>query len=242
MTAAEGFMLQIHLNPLRFFFLEDPRSETSDVLRDLAGINRQEFSLDALRERYVAAQEEVQLFAFPNLPAIIEKILEPLRHAKAAYVMGNYLGTIALSGMVAEMTSILTYEVRGFHVNGVAPDEQTQRRIFGGVVEKLGQERRVDVLFGTGLITEDERKNFTVVRELRRKYLHLLSQSHEHLREDALAAFRATANAVASFLGITPGAAGAMRIDQRLLNYLAAKGLLQRAAEPPHGAEEVVQE
>ena len=83
--------------------------------------------------------------------------------------------------MVSEMTAILMYEVRGFQINGKPSDEQTQRRVFGSTVEKLGQERRVELLFGIGLITDAERTNFSVVREIRRNYLHLLSQSHERL-------------------------------------------------------------
>lgn len=232
MSDQKGLLLPIQLNPLRFFSLEFAAADIGEILRDLGGLDREAFSLDGLRARYAQAAEEIQLFAFPNLTAIIQKILEPLRHAKAAYVLGNDLGSIALSGMVSEMVAILTYEVRGFQINGSAPDEQTQRRVFGSTIEKLGQERRVELLFGIGLISEQERANFTTVREIRRKYLHLLSQSHDKLQADTLAAFRATANAVASFLGITAGAAGMMRIDQRLFNYLAARGLLQPSEGP----------
>ncbi len=62
-------------------------------------------------------------------------------------MVGNYLGTIALCGMVAEMVAVLLYEISNFSLKNRPMTEQDQTSVFGSKFEKLGQDRRVqDIL------------------------------------------------------------------------------------------------
>jgi hypothetical protein len=65
---------------------------------------------EALAGRYrEIAPEPVQLFAVPAEERILDKLIWPLRHAKASFMLGNHVGTIALGGMVAEMVAMLLF-------------------------------------------------------------------------------------------------------------------------------------
>jgi len=193
---AQPFLLPIHLNALKFFSLEAPQPDWQDILRELSSMFGAAPEFDELKKRYQEATEEFQIFGVPSEPKIVSKLLEPLHVAKAAYVLGNYLSCIALCGMVAEMVAILMYEVRDFTINGKPLDEKTQKGIFSMSFEKLGQDRKIDVLNALSMISEQEKQAFTTVKTIRKNYLHYLSQPHDKIREDARTAFGATANLV----------------------------------------------
>jgi hypothetical protein len=68
--------------------------------------------LSLLSKRYnEISPEPVRLVAVPAEQRILDKLAWPLRHAKASYMVGNYLAVIALCGMVAEMVALLIWEV-----------------------------------------------------------------------------------------------------------------------------------
>jgi hypothetical protein len=219
------FNLVINLNALRFFSFEDDGSDWENVISDLLGKPLAPVDLATLKVRYGDVQEETQLFAFPAVPKLDEKLLQPLRNAKAAYVLGNYLATIALCGMVAEMAAIILYEVREFTINAKPLDDEKQRGVFGSTVEKMGQERKIQLLSALGTLSQKERDDLWLVKEIRRKYLHLYSHTHENAQADARAAFIATASVIASMLGLGV-AAGKITLDERFVQYLRKIGFL----------------
>jgi hypothetical protein len=97
-TSFEAF-----LNPLQLLEGDEPWS--SALKRPLTYKAFVEFlctpglqaDLASLVERYQEiSREQRRLFAAPTEERILEKLIWPLRHAKAGYVVGNYLGTISL--------------------------------------------------------------------------------------------------------------------------------------------------
>jgi hypothetical protein len=56
----------------------------------------------------------------------LDRLVWPLRHAKASYMVGNYLAVIALTGMVAEMVALLQWEVAEISLN-CRPDDPGKR-------------------------------------------------------------------------------------------------------------------
>lgn len=198
------------INPLLCFQIEGvPGQEKVEFkFDDLANYliaQGQDTSIEAIASRYARiARHAKPLFVAPaDAPYILEKLIWPLRHAISSYMLCNYLGIIAQCGYVAEMVAILWMEMANFQVNGKPMDGKRQERIFGRTYEKLGQEQRVNILFGYELISADVHKNFDKIREIRRKYLHLLTASHEKIDEDALLIFEATVNNVMAVLGLT---------------------------------------
>ena len=114
-------------------------------------------------------------FVFPNETTINEKIVWPLRQAKACYIVENYLGTIALASLIAEMVAILMFELSRPTQNGQPLMEDAERRIFGDRFQDLGQHRRVEILSAYGLIGKAEEEAFRQVIGTRRKHLHHFS-------------------------------------------------------------------
>ena len=136
------------INPLRFFPLDEPSPSDLAVPTPVQfleflcapGVPSDPESL-ATRYREIAP-ERVRLFVAPAEPRILEKLVWPLRHAKAAYMVGNYLATIALGGMVAEMVTMLLFDTAEAYLNNRSMTAKDQESLFGGEFEKLSQHRR----------------------------------------------------------------------------------------------------
>lgn len=167
----------------------------------------------------------------PYEPVFMQKLVWPLRHAKASYVLGNYLGTITLCGLVCEMLAILLYEMSPVSLGqgGQPLSQADQKKLFGDTFEGLRQERRVRILGLLGIIDDDLKSKFGMVRKSRNDYLHKLSQEHADLAKDAATAYRETLSLVIRSLGFGIKT-GRFVFNQRFLAYLAQKGVLN---EPP---------
>ncbi|MDA2916421.1 hypothetical protein MYX64_06225 [Nitrospinae bacterium AH_259_B05_G02_I21] len=158
--------------------------------------------LPSLVSRYQEISiEEQPLNVTPIEPWILEKLVWPLRHAKGSYILGNYLGTIALCGIVAEMVAMLLFDISKPAISGKPMDKQKQEELFGYTFENLGQYRRVGVLQGLGLIDSDLKDSFEFVRITRTKYLHHSSKDHTTLPGDAVAVFIKTVSLVVGVMG-----------------------------------------
>ena len=146
-------LVEVFLNPLLFHEIDDPwaslqKEEPSlEAVLEFICIPGTGSDLKSLVERYrEISTEKTRLFAAPYERRILDKLVWPLRNAKAAYMCGNYLSTIALCGMVAEMVAMLLFEITDFHLNNKSMSENDQVSVFGRKFEKLGQDRRVQVL------------------------------------------------------------------------------------------------
>ena len=168
--------------------------------------------------------EQNRLPAAPSEDNLLARLIWPLRHAKGSYVVGNYLGTIALCGLVAEMAAILTFDLYNEAQDSPRYDRDKQIKLFGRTFEKLGQERRVDVLESLGLITSETANAFNTIRERRRGYLHLWSAGHNRLAEDAVQCFDASINIVVATLGLS-FREGKLQFKDDVFTYLNKHGI-----------------
>ena len=139
-------------------------------------------------------------------------------------MVGNYLGTISLCGMVSEMLAILIFEVAGPGINGARMTETSQKELFGSSFEKLGQERRISILHAYNLIYGDLKNPFDRVRLKRRQYLHLWSKEYDKLSNDAVDCYRDMLRIVAFVLGQNIRD-GKLLLDPKLTKYLRAQGV-----------------
>ena len=200
--------------------------------------------LDRLAERYKAiSQEDVELpiYLAPMEPRIRHKLVWPLRQAKGSFMVGNYIGTIAISGMVAEMVALLLFEIAELTHDGGPLYEALQVKLFGRTFERLNQERRIDVLLGYGIITVEIAQHFTVVRGIRNAHLHVLEYDENEVTADARRIYRSTLALVLRVLGSDdPGRPVKMRPE--LIRFLERNGVpapleppehIQRQAYPP---------
>ena len=116
-------------------------------------------------------------------------------------MLGNYLGTISLCGMVAEMVAMPLFDISEFKINNNLMSQSDQRTVLGSRFEKLGQERRVAILHAYGIIDDETRKAFDLIRIKRRQYLHLWSQDHKRLPSDARELYQAAVSIVVGAIG-----------------------------------------
>jgi len=157
-------------------------------------------------EKYVAAYAEItgqepmsQIFIAPFEPLVMEKLIWPLRQAKANYVAGNYVATIALCGLVGEMVTILLMEMH------------LQRTLSGAALEKAiasfeeaGQAARINKLTKAQAVTAPQTSRLSLIREKRNKYLHAFSRPHDDPKKDARTLFVAAAKMVAETITAPP--------------------------------------
>ena len=179
---------------------------------------------ESIVERYRKISANPRLMIMPDHPEMLEKMFRPLRDAKVSYVLGNYLGVIALCGMVAEMVAMLMWRLAEVRLNDKALTEDEEPALLGSRFEKLRQERRVSILSVYGIVSQDVVENFDTIRLKRRRYLHLWSQSHDSLPEDAESCFRAATDLVVEVIS-ADAKKGKMLLNPRLLKYLLRKGV-----------------
>jgi hypothetical protein len=224
-------IVSISLNPLAFIEVDEPWASTlkkeptiESVIKYLCAPETPS-DLQSIVNRYKEISTELQkLFYVPNEERMIKKLVWPLRNAKASYVLGNYLGTIALCGMVAEMVTLLKYEVSKILINDHPITEKEEETLFGRSFERLDQIRRVQVLRTYGLISDDLKSHLDLIREKRKIYLHYYSADEANIAGDALKVFHSAVSAVAEIIG--QGVKdGKLALDQAILDYLEKLGL-----------------
>ena len=200
--------ISVLLNLLSFLEAEIPGMlqgeplTTEHVLRFVSSPEQPRDAVHFAKQYSRINVEEPRLFVAPAEKRILERLILPLRHAKASFMLGNHLGTVSLCGMVGEMAAILLFDISEIQLNGVYPSEKHQRAMFGYTFEKLGQERRVDILSASNLIDDTMKRAFDSIRTRRRKYLHLWSADHVSLEEDAIECFKSAALVVVKVLGV----------------------------------------
>ncbi len=157
---------------------------------------------------------------------ILNKLVYPLKSAIRSYVTGNYLSTIALCGMVAEMAIIFHYETLKIKINEKEAD-YVVKKLYSRKFEKLGQEQRIKFLEALGFLGLELVEKFDIVRDCRREYLHFLSKDLSNVAPDAKKAFDATLDIVIRILGVRIGDPGKLVLNQNVIDYLRSKGLAQ---------------
>jgi hypothetical protein len=228
------------INPLKCFDLEpsvpgEPPVPTAEALFRWLFSPREDAGVEAFARRYreIDAGGD-QLFAVPDEPHIVVKLVLPLLHAKGAYALGDYLGCLALAGTVGEMVAILLWDISKVEIRGMPLDEEMQRTLFGREFERLGQEARIRVLSGLGLIDDDTEQALTRLKNTRNRHLHLLSEPLSKLPGDARQAY-ADALKAASFILAQSVSGGAVVFRADLRAYLSERGVMRD--DPPAAAQ-----
>jgi len=223
-------LIGTYINPLAFLEVDEPWAShlekpiaPENILKYMCtpGVNS---NVEGFIERYKEiSREKTRLFAAPVEDRILEKLVWPLRHSKACYMAGNYLGTIALCGMVSEMVSILLYELSEFQINNCRMTTSDEKALWGSSFEKLGQDKRVKILHVYNIINDETQAHFDLIRTVRRKYLHLWSQDHDSLPKDAVRTFTSAAAVVVKAIG-QDVREGKIYLNPPLVKYLERKG------------------
>jgi hypothetical protein len=227
--------IKSQVNPLEFIEVEfatgDAHPSEEQILKFLCEPDTPRAVGDFVGRYRQISQDAPKLFAAPAEARLLERLVWPLRHAKGSFMLGNYLGTISLCGMVGEMAAILVFDLSRAQLNERPMDVPAQKALFGSSFERLGQERRIEVLQAYGMTDEATAAHLTTIRTKRRRYLHLWSEDHARLEADAVACFRAAVSVVISALGIRVGEHGHLVLKQGILEYLEQHGVTPKPVE-----------
>lgn len=226
-------IIQAWLNPLilssigdlpfyRDIYLDNQPIDPSFLIRQLCQDFSPEF-LDNIRKRYrLLTTPEFNIFAVPNEKKILEKLVWPLRAAKKAFILSDYLGCVALCGMACEMVTIFLFDLVATSALGKPLSVKKQKEAFGATFEKLGQEKRIQVLCEFELLSEELARDADAVRKIRRQYLHFLSKSYSRIEKDAEDAYKASFRLIKSLVDLPIGD-GKFVIPNHLAKYLEKK-------------------
>jgi hypothetical protein len=132
------------------------------------------------------------LYVLPLEQRLEDKLILPLRQAYASHLLGNYLGTLALCGMIGEMLTIFKFEISNIKLARRKLSKDDEKSLFGYEFERLGQERRIEVLTVYKLIDKDSAKLLGKIRKIRNNYLHYWSRDHDQLENDSFQVLCAT--------------------------------------------------
>jgi hypothetical protein len=226
-------LAKMFINPLDFVDVEFYQNQIiskpslEDTIAYLCG-HDPHHDIDSLLRRYreidLAQTDRFQIAPFD--PQFMARIVEPLAQAKGSYMVSNFLGTIALCGMVCEMLTLLLFEVLPIHLGGQPMNETDQERMFGASLERLRQDRRVKILLVFRLIDDKIKGDFDCVRILRNKYLHVYSVASADPAKDACQAYSKTVSLVVNTLGYSIQN-GKVHFRPEFMQYLEKKGIFQ---------------
>jgi hypothetical protein len=234
----------IWVNPLMLPSLDErlPKSKDNNIdfsrlIADLGSPNVIT-SIKDIQKRYKRlTKHDNVLFLIPIHPVILHKLVWPLKAAKQAFCMGNFLGCIALCGTVTEMATIFLFELAKPQVNGQEMDAKTQENLLGGSFEKLRQERRVKVLKAYGILNLELAEIANQIRGIRKRYLHILSQDFDNIERDAEMSYEYAARFINEIVGLKTINDGVITISPLLAKYMA--GARQKSDEPKNIGQEV---
>lgn len=172
-------------------------------------------------DRYVEISgKETYVAIFPPTDKLFERFMLPLKSAKRTYCLGEYLACIELSAHLGEMLALLLWQITPLSLNGKTIDTQMEKNIWGSEFEKMGQEKRINILKAFSAITNEEEKLLDFLRTSRRKYFHFWDTSTEHIKDDALRCFLTITALVQKVLKIEYEN-GAVKLNPLLEAYLA---------------------
>jgi hypothetical protein len=178
-----------------------------------------------LRRFQTISQNSPQLAIVPHEPSVLERFYWPLRNAKASFVLGNYLSTIALCGFVAEMVAIFLLEdAEQNESQGHSIDLKVQH-LSKDQIGSMRQVERVKLLFKNRVISEEMKDAYTRVRKIRRQSLHYFSDAHKDLSRDAVEAFSNAANIV-QMATVQTVQDGGLILAPALIRLLSREGIL----------------
>lgn len=188
--------LPIYLNPLLLGVPKD-RSDHRQIASNLFDFLAVGSNFANRCDQYLKRYEKLlpisgTLYVIPLDKRLEEKLIVPLRQAYASFLLGNYLGTLGLCGMIGEMLAIFKFDISSLEIEGRIMSLDDQRALFGNNFERLGQERRIEVLHVYGVIKDDYARLLEKIRKIRNNYLHFWSRDHDQIENDAYQVLVAT--------------------------------------------------
>lgn len=197
----------------------DPGTLVSELCRNWSGD-----ALEVINSRYARlSTQALEIFVVPADNLILEKIVWPLKSAKQAFSLGDFIGCIALCGMVCEMAIVFIYDIGAKRWDFSKFNAKSSQMFTNRQYEKEGQEKRVKVLLKLGAIPKELANDANNVRKIRREYLHFLSKDYANIEADAFNAYTSAFRVVNALVALPLAEEGKVAIPTHLESYLKSK-------------------
>jgi hypothetical protein len=219
------------INPLQFVSSVKPMPGTTserppvESVLDFLGPPDDKVSVEKAVERYrEISKEKIRLFAAPAEGRILRKLVWPLRHAKASYMMGNWLGTIATCDLVAEIVAIMIYDVWFTKRTALGAKLSGKEAPPVPEVERMPQAQRISTLREWDIIDDGVEMCFDLILNKRNRYRQLWIHDGETMPADAVEAYHAAVVTVVHAIGQETDE-GRVVLGEDLVSYLARSGM-----------------
>lgn len=164
--------------------------------------------------------EDTHIAIVPTSPEISKRLLEPLCSAKRNYCFGDYLATISLCGIVAEMLAILVWKINDIKLKGIDITNKEEKGLFGDTFDRLSQHKRLDILNTMGCITKEQYDKFTYIRKSRNPYLHIWGIGLENEKETTLQVYKKTFQLFKEIIDIGFAEPGKIKVNPLLIKFI----------------------
>jgi hypothetical protein len=194
-----------------------------DILEAFFGLPVKSLGLEIIQRYCDLSTPDLYAPILPHSDKLFERLISPLKSAKRCYCFGEFLATIELCSHVGEMLAQLAWEITPITHNRSRVTPEFEKGLFGRRFEKLGQDRRIEVLKTFGAVSDHQAGLFEELRKKRVSYFHLWSAGTENSQADAVSCFRSALTLTKEVLqiGIDPNDRGRLLINPLLPAYLS---------------------
>jgi AcrR family transcriptional regulator len=135
--------------------------------------------------------------------------------------------------MIGEMVALLANEIYVFEKQ-LSPEEIAK-------FESARQTDRIRILRQRGAIADEHTTAFNRIKDIRNRYLHIFTQSHDRIMHDAGNAFHA-AQALVALTLFDGFLEGRVRVTPSFARYLERMGVATRTGPMPPGTDNAANE
>jgi hypothetical protein len=157
--------------------------------------------LEAIRRYRTVTDQSDEPSLVPMHEVIMRHVIRPLAEAKKCYVLGMPVACIAQAGLVGEMVALWRFRMLREELGRLAADKLKDIPEVAAF-DKLGQERRVDVLKEHEPLDAEMVTSFGELRGIRREYMHFMVDEKKNADRDALRAMKHATKLVIRTLGL----------------------------------------
>ena len=178
-------------------------------------------------ERYakMSSRELYVPFTLAKPEIIEQRIIAPLESAKRFACIGEYLGSIALSGLVGEMLAVFIWEMESGVRRDVQDDVIQDKKFFKNNFDKLQQSLRINVIEAFGYIDATKANKFRELARNRNRILHSWTDSYlrEEIEKVAIGCYSLAASSMKEIFKLELKDAGSLKMDQKVMKYVKSR-------------------
>ncbi len=162
-------------------------------------------------------------------PEIVEqRIIAPLESAKRFACRGEYLGSVALSGLVGEMLVVFVWEMNSSKRRDSHDEEIDDKRIINNKFDKIPQSVRVNMLEAFDYIDTETVTKFRDLSEKRNAMLHSWTDSIvlKDIEESAIRCYSLAASLMKGIFKLELQDPGSLKMDKKVIKFLKSRNIV----------------